>query len=69
MIGADELRTVKTFAPMRPEVLGHLAGAVEEIHQLDGEYFLHEGDARALIVVIEGLVDPGPAGRRTIPSG
>lgn len=57
MIGIDELRTVKTFAPLPVEVLVYLAGAVEDIHLLDGEYFLHEGDERALIVVIEGLVE------------
>lgn len=57
MIGIDELRTVKTFAPLPAEVLVYLAGAVEDIHLLDGEYFLHEGDERALIVVIEGLVE------------
>ena len=57
MISIDELRSVKTFAPLPPEVLGYLAGAVEDIHLLDGEYFLHEGDERALIVVIEGLVE------------
>lgn len=57
MIGIDELRTVKTFAPLPAEVLAYLAGAVEDIHLLDGEYFLHEGDERALIVVIEGLVE------------
>ncbi|WP_254455856.1 FAD-dependent oxidoreductase [Paeniglutamicibacter quisquiliarum] len=57
MIGIEELRTVKTFAALGPEVLGYLAGAVEDIHLLDGEYFLHEGDERALTVVIEGLVE------------
>lgn len=57
MIGIEELRTVKTFAPLPDTVLRYLAGAVEDIHLLPGEYFLHEGDERALIVVIEGSVE------------
>ncbi|PQZ87314.1 pyridine nucleotide-disulfide oxidoreductase [Arthrobacter sp. MYb227] len=57
MIGIEELRTVKTFAPLPDEVLGYLATAVEDIHLLPGEYFLHEGDERSLIVVIEGNVE------------
>lgn len=57
MIGIEELRTVKTFAPLSDAVLGYLASAVEDIHLLPGEYFLHEGDERSLIVVIEGNVE------------
>lgn len=57
MIGIEELRTVKTFALLPDEVLGYLATAVEDIHLLPGEYFLHEGDERSLIVVIEGSVE------------
>lgn len=48
---------MKTFAPLSPEVLAYLSAAVEDIRLLPGEYFLHEGDERALIVVIEGLVE------------
>lgn len=57
MIGVDQLRAVKTFAQLPPKTLTYLAAAVEDIQLLPGEYFLHEGDERALIVVIEGLVE------------
>lgn len=39
IIGVEELRAVKTFAQLPPTTLAHLAGAVEAIRLLPGEYF------------------------------
>lgn len=54
MITVDALRAIRIFAPLAEEPLEYLAGAVEDIHLSPGEYFAHEGDERALFVVIEG---------------
>jgi len=54
MITADGLRGIPIFAPLPDETLEYLAGAVEDIRLMDGEYFAHEGDERALFVVVEG---------------
>ena len=57
MISAAELCAVPLFSDLAPEQLDFLARAVEDIALLPGEYAVHEGDDRALFVVIEGLVD------------
>ena len=54
MITVDELRGIRIFAPLPQEALEYLVGAVEDIHLVPGEYFAHEGDERALFVVVEG---------------
>ena len=54
MITVDELRRVKIFAPLAEDTLSWLAGTVEDIRLSPGEYFAHEGDERALFVVVEG---------------
>lgn len=54
MITVDGLRRIPIFEPLPSEVLEYLAGAVEDIRLLPGEYFAHEGDERALFVVVEG---------------
>ena len=54
MITVDELRGIRIFAPLPQEALEYLAGSVEDIHLVPGEYFAHEGDERALFVVVEG---------------
>ena len=57
MITVEELRAIKIFAPLPAETLEYLAGAVEDIHLVPGEYFAHEGDERALFVVVEGSAE------------
>jgi len=57
MITVDGLRALHVFAAVPEEALTYLAGAVEDIRLVTGEYFAHEGDERALFVVIEGLAE------------
>ena len=37
--------------------LDYLAGSVEDIHLIPGEYVSHEGEERALFVVVEGKAE------------
>lgn len=57
MITAERLREIPVFAPLSDDALAYLADAVEDIHLVAGEYFAHEGDERALFVVIDGLAE------------
>ncbi|MFF2387910.1 FAD-dependent oxidoreductase [Agromyces sp. NPDC058104] len=57
MITAELLREVPAFAPLPDPTLEYLAGAVEDIRLSPGEYFAHEGEERALFVVIEGRAE------------
>ncbi|WP_308796970.1 FAD-dependent oxidoreductase [Agromyces silvae] len=54
MITIGELRAIPIFAPLPDPTLVYLANAVEDIRLVPGEYFAHEGDERALFVVVEG---------------
>ncbi|KRC63003.1 pyridine nucleotide-disulfide oxidoreductase [Agromyces sp. Root81] len=54
MITAETLRGIPIFAPLPDETLDELARAVEDIRLVPGEYFAHEGDERALFIVVEG---------------
>src|SRR5690606_14539466 len=57
IITADALRGVPLFSALPPATLDHVAGAVEDIRLVAGEYFAQEGDERALLVVIEGRAE------------
>ena len=57
MITIEALRDIRAFAALPDEALSYLAGSVEDIHLVPGEYFVHEGDERALFVVIEGRAE------------
>ena len=57
MITVDGLRRIPIFEPLPSETLEYLARAVEDIRLLPGEYFAHEGDERALFVVVEGRAE------------
>ncbi|AMB59775.1 FAD-dependent oxidoreductase [Microterricola viridarii] len=57
MITVEELRGIRIFAPLQPDALDFLCRAVEDITLMPGEYFVHEGEARALFVVIDGTVE------------
>ncbi|WP_127792679.1 cyclic nucleotide-binding domain-containing thioredoxin-disulfide reductase [Agromyces sp. LHK192] len=54
MITVELLRSVPIFSTLPEATLAGLARAAEDIHLSPGEYFAHEGDERALFVVIEG---------------
>jgi thioredoxin reductase (NADPH) len=57
VITADELAAVPLFATLGETELGYLADSVEDIHLMPGEYVVHEGEGRFLIVVIEGKTE------------
>jgi thioredoxin reductase (NADPH) len=57
MIDIDELHAIPVFASLEPAALAFLAGAVEDIRLAPGEYFAHEGDERALFIVIDGSAE------------
>ncbi|MFB9309508.1 thioredoxin reductase (NADPH) [Agromyces hippuratus] len=54
MITAETLRGIPIFAPVPEATLDEVARAVEDIRLMPGEYFAHEGDERALFIVVEG---------------
>ncbi len=57
MITSAELRAIPLFAELTREQLDFVAASVEDIALLAGEFAAHEGDERALFVVVEGLVE------------
>jgi thioredoxin reductase (NADPH) len=54
MFTIEELATIPLFSALGEKELEYLAGAVEDIHLIPGEYVAHEGDGRFLAVVVEG---------------
>ena len=56
MITAAELAVIPLFAELTPEQLTLVARSVEDVSLLPGEFVAHEGDQRALFVVVEGRV-------------
>ena len=57
MITVDELAVIPLFSALAPNELEYLAGAVEDIHLIPGEYVAHEGEGRFLAVVVEGKTE------------
>ena len=57
MLTADDLATVPLFAPLPASELARIAGTSADIHLAEGEFLVHEGDARALFVVISGRIE------------
>ena len=57
MITVDELATIPLFSALAQNELEYLAGAVEDIHLVPGEYVAHEGEGRFLAVVVEGKTE------------
>ena len=57
MFTIEELATVPLFSALEEKALEYLAGEVEDIHLTAGEYVAHEGDGRALAVVVEGKTE------------
>lgn len=56
MITAAELVLIPLFAELTPDLLTLVAQSVEDVSLLPGEFVAHEGDQRALFVVVEGGV-------------
>ena len=57
MFTIEELATIPLFSELGEKELEFLAGAVEDIHLIPGEYVAHEGDGRFLAVVVEGTTE------------
>jgi thioredoxin reductase (NADPH) len=57
MFTLEELATIPLFSTLGDKELEYLAGAVEDIHLIPGEYVGHEGDGRSLAIVVEGRAE------------
>ena len=57
MFTIEELATIPLFSTLGEKELEYLAGAVEDIHLMPGEYVAHEGESRFLAVVVEGKTE------------
>jgi thioredoxin reductase (NADPH) len=57
VITVDELATIPLFSALAQNQLEYVAGAVEDIRLIPGEYVAHEGEGRFLAVVVEGKTE------------
>jgi thioredoxin reductase (NADPH) len=57
VITVDELATIPLFSALAESELEYLAGSVEDIRLIPGEYVAHEGEGRFLAVVVEGKTE------------
>ncbi|OBH51050.1 cyclic nucleotide-binding domain-containing thioredoxin-disulfide reductase [Mycobacterium sp. E2479] len=57
MFTTEELATIPLFSTLRDKELEYLAGAVEDIHLIGGEYVGHEGEGRSLAIVVDGKAE------------
>ena len=57
MFTIEELATVPLFSALGEKELEYLAGTVQDIHLIPGEYVAHEGEGRFLAVVVEGKTE------------
>ena len=57
MLTIDELVKLPLFSGLGPKELEYLARTVPDIHVARGDYVVHEGEARALIIVVEGKLE------------
>jgi cAMP-binding proteins - catabolite gene activator and regulatory subunit of cAMP-dependent protein kinases len=57
MITIDELAKIPLFSTLGESELKYLAGAVEDMRVLPGEYTDHEGGVRALFAIVSGKVE------------
>jgi len=57
VITVDELAKIPLFSTLAADELGYLAGSVEDIRAIPGEYVAHEGEGRFLAVVVEGKTE------------
>ena len=57
MFTIEELATIPLFSTLGEKELEYLAGSVEDIHLIPGEYVGHEGEGRSLAIVVEGKTE------------
>ena len=57
MFTIDEIAGIPLFSTLEEKALEYLAGEVEDLHLRPEEYVAHEGDARALAIVVEGKTE------------
>src|SRR5258705_4360907 len=57
MFTIEELATIPLFSTLGEKELEYLAGAVEDIQLVPGEYVGHEGEGRSLAIVVEGKTE------------
>jgi len=57
MISAEDLKTIPFLASVASEDLARLAQAAGDLRLASGEYAVHEGDERALFVVLSGRIE------------
>lgn len=57
MIRTDELRAVPLLSALAETELEYLADQAADVHVLPGEYVVHEGAPRALIITLEGRLE------------
>jgi len=57
VITVDELTNIPLFSALAEKELEYLASSVEDIRLIPGEYVSHEGEERALFVVVEGKAE------------
>jgi thioredoxin reductase (NADPH) len=57
LITTNELRAIPLFSRLSESVLDDLASCVADIHLRTGEFAVHEGEPRALLIAIEGRLE------------
>src|ERR1700759_5736402 len=57
MFTIEELVTIPLFSRLGEKELEYLAGALEDIPLIAGEYVGHEGEGRSLAIVVEGKTE------------
>lgn len=57
MFTIEELAKIPLFSTLGDKELEYLAGSVEDVHLIAGEYVGHEGEARSLAIVVEGKAE------------
>lgn len=57
MLTADDLAQLPLFADVPPAEIARLAASCPDIHLTAGEYAMHEGDDRALYIVLSGMLE------------
>jgi thioredoxin reductase (NADPH) len=57
MLSSDDLARVPLLADVPPAELERLARTCPDIHLTEGEFAVHEGDDRALLIVLSGMLE------------
>ncbi len=57
MLTIDELAVIPLFSGLQPAELERLAQTSADIHLAAGEYAVHEGEERAIFVVLAGKIE------------